>query len=118
MRCEYKNDEGLQCNAHALRDEKFCYFHSDFGKLMESTSKGGSANKRIQKPLKAVAIKNSKDLVGLIAITINELRKGKIEAREANCIGYLSGHFLKAYDNAELVKRLEKLEEIANKNYN
>ena len=97
-----------------MKESQFCFSHNpDMEKeRMSAVSRGGSAPRRNYKPLPVVKIENTKDVVNLISITISEVRSGSIELRAANCIGYLSGHLIKAFDISILEERLVKLEGI------
>ncbi|MBU1044621.1 MAG: hypothetical protein KJ915_09540 [Candidatus Omnitrophica bacterium] len=59
-----------------------------------------------------LCIKKPKDILKLLNSTINEVRTGELDVKIANCIGYLSSHFLKAHEYTELEKRLEAVEDI------
>jgi len=74
-------------------------------------SKGGKTSyKTRQSFLRALSLKDSKDVVVLLEDTINRTRNGSIEARIANCLGFLSGHLLRALELSEMEKRLEEIE--------
>ncbi|MFH1694521.1 MAG: hypothetical protein ABH880_02090 [Patescibacteria group bacterium] len=75
-----------------------------------ATQKGGMATRKILKPLSYVEVENLRDVVDLLATTINEVRTGLVEIRTANCIGYLSGHLIKAFEVAELEFRISRIE--------
>jgi len=81
-------------------------------KHIESSSKGGKTPKKVFQPLPLVGIKDSKSVVELLTTTINELRNGDVDIRVANCIGFLSGHLLKAIDQADVSMRLEVIERV------
>jgi len=49
-------------------------------------------------------------VVELLAETINHVRKGELDLRTSNAIGYLSGILLNAIEKSEYEKRLTALE--------
>ena len=50
------------------------------------------------------------DVVALISETINQVRKGMIDPRVANSVGYLANVLIKAFEQDELETRIERLE--------
>ena len=49
-------------------------------------------------------------MVTLLGTTINQVRRGQVEPRIANSVGYLSGILLKALDVDTLERRVSELE--------
>lgn len=56
------------------------------------------------------AIKSAQDVVSLLSESVSQVRRGEIDPRIANAIGYLSGMILKAREQSELEERLNNLE--------
>ena len=114
MKCKYIKDDTTLCNANAMQDSSYCYLHNPDISEEEKQSaqaKGGKGNKiKITEPLEPVNIEKVEDIVKLLADTINRVRSGEMEIKIANCIGYLSGHITKAFEIAELEKRIEVVE--------
>jgi len=52
------------------------------------------------------------DVATLLGKTINQVRKGQIDPRVSNAVGYLAGIMLKALGQGELEKRLVELEAV------
>jgi hypothetical protein len=50
--------------------------------------------------------------VQLLGETINQVRRGGIDLRVANCVGYLSGILLAALEKGQMEERLAALEAI------
>ena len=113
-KCIFTKSDGNKCQANAMKESQFCFSHNpDMEEERKSAvSRGGSSPRRNYKPLPPVKIESTKDIVNLISTTISEIRAGSIELRVANCIGYLSGHLIKAFEVSSLEERLTKLEEI------
>ena len=117
MRCGYIKSNKKQCAAHAMAGSKFCFTHNPDTKEQKRAAviRGGKMSKKNRSSLPPVILNQSKDVVALLATTINEVRSGSIELRVANCIGYLSGHLIKAIEISDLEERVSKIEEILNK---
>jgi len=92
----------------------YCFYHNPDVKKAdkkEAQSRGGKGNKsRVSETLPPITFKKSRNVVGLLEETINLVRAGKMEIRVANCIGYLSGHIIKAIEVSELTQRLQEVE--------
>jgi hypothetical protein len=58
-------------------------------------------------PLGSVA-----DVVTLLGLTINQVRRGEIDPKVANAIGYLSATLLRALEQGDIERRLAELEAI------
>ncbi len=113
-KCHFTKSNDEECNANAMRDSEFCFTHNPDkeAEKMSAVSRGGSAPRKAYKPLTEVKLDNTKDVVNLLSTTISEVRAGLVELRVANCIGYLSGHLIKAFETSNLERRLERLEEM------
>jgi len=76
--------------------------------------KGGYARKSptLPKNIPEFELKVAEDVVRLLSITINQVRRGEIDPRVANAVGYLSGIILKAKEQGDIEKRLKQIEEI------
>ena len=101
-----------------MRNSQFCFHHNPDIPDQEkraSQTRGGRANRaKVEKTAPEISIKTTQDVTVLLAGIINDIRADKIDIRIANCIGYLSGHLLKAMEVSELSKRLEAVEETLN----
>lgn len=113
-KCRFIKPDGEKCEAWAMSDSDFCYFHNpDISETekKEIQSKGGQANKiKVLEPLQPIALKQGEDVILLLEDTINKVRTGEIDLKVANCIGYLSGHLMKAIETAKLEGRVEIIE--------
>lgn len=102
-----------------MSNSEFCFTHDP--KMEEERKiaviKGGKAPKRNYQPLPLVKLKDAKSVIKLLSMTINEVRQGEIDLRVANCIGYLSGHLIKAFEVAGLEERIGELEKIVWKRF-
>jgi hypothetical protein len=77
-----------------------------------AVQKGGLAIRRNYEPLPPVHIENTKNITSLLVSTINDVRAGNIELRVANCIGYLAGHLIKAFEVSTIEERLVEVERV------
>jgi hypothetical protein len=58
-------------------------------------------------------LENLADVAVLLAETINEVRRGQLDARVGNCVAVLAGQFMRAVQGGELEERIRALEEMA-----
>lgn len=118
MKCCYIKSNNEQCAANAMIGSKFCFSHNPETKeeKIAAVIKGGKTPKRNHNLLPPILLEHSKDTINLLTTTINEVRRGSIELKIANCIGYLSGHLIKAFEVADLEDRISKLEKAIIKN--
>jgi len=117
MRCNHIKSNKKQCAANAMIDSNFCFTHNPATKEEKKAAvvKGGKMSKKNHSSLPQITLSQPKDVVGLLNTTINEVRGGAIELRIANCLGYLSGHLIKAFEIADLDDRLTKIEKAISK---
>lgn len=116
MKCEFIKPDGQKCEAHAIKDSEFCYFHnpdiSDEEKREAQSNGGKTKALTLKEPLPELPIAKPEDAVMLVADTISRVRAGKLDIRTANCLGFLSDKLLKAFETSQLDDRLERLERL------
>jgi hypothetical protein len=113
MQCTYKNKDGKQCKANAMKNSEYCFFHSQEheGELKVAQARGGKANAiTVQNPMPPMTIKSAQDVVLLLEDTINQVRAGELDVKIGNCIGVLSGHLIKALEVTSVTNRIEVIE--------
>jgi hypothetical protein len=112
--CRARKQDGSTCGATALAGSEFCFFHdpSKAADRRAAQSLGGQGNRirTLSEATPDVKIQNSGDVVALICETINQVRKGTIDPRVANAVGYLANLATKALEQNELETRIAKLE--------
>ena len=111
-KCKHTLDDGTSCGAWALKEKNFCFSHDPDSRerKLEAVRKGGLAREiTIDTPLATIAVASPKDVVTLLAQTINEVRAGTLDPRIANTIGYLTGHLIRAFEVAELDGKMEEV---------
>lgn len=115
MKCQATTRSDKPCKANALRGKKYCLAHDPESrkKFKEITRKGGKVKKKVGICLAPIKFKgNIKEVLDLLADTINRVRSNNMPPRIANAVGYLAGHMIKALEIAEIEDRLKKLEKI------
>ena len=119
MKCEFIKQDGTKCEAHAIKDSKFCYFHnpdiSDEEKREAQSNGGKTKALTLKEPLPELPLKIPDDATLLVADTISRVRAGTLDIRTANCLGFLSDKLLKAFEVSKLNDRLEILERVMKK---
>ena len=112
--CKAMKPDGSSCQAAALPGSGFCFFH-DPTKAEDrraAQSAGGSQGriKTLPEDAPDVKIEDCQDVAKLIAQTINQVRRGELDPRVANAVGYLANVLIKAVEQGDHEKRLEELE--------
>ena len=115
--CKGTKADGTRCRTNAMTGSEYCFFH-DPAKAEEQEAArqaGGRVGKtRVLPPDTPDApLSSMADVVALLGQTINQLRRGEIDPRVANAVGYLSGTLLKALQQGDIEQRLADLEAIA-----
>jgi hypothetical protein len=117
--CRHQRRDGRNCRANAIARSEFCFFHAPdrAADRLEAQRNGGLRNKGASLPPEThdCDLKNVGDVVVLLGTTINHVRRGQVDPRIANSIGYLSGILLKALEMETLEQRISDLE-IATRN--
>jgi hypothetical protein len=113
-RCQHRRKDGKRCNAVSMLGSRFCFFHNpERKKEQEDARKKGGRQGRMAalgKNAPNIQIKSPDDLIVLLSETISQVRRGEIDPRIANAIGYLSGVLLKAREQGEIEDRLTIIE--------
>jgi hypothetical protein len=101
-RCTGKNRSGKRCGAWAMTGATKCTLHADPERAAELGSKRGRRVKFRPEPdaldLPPRPLKSTEEVCELLEETINLVRRGSLDVRAANAIGFLAGIFLKALD--------------------
>jgi len=115
--CEHRLPTGKRCRAHARMNDRFCFFHSavtaaDRGRARRA---GGVARSWgaavLPSDTQDLPLHNTDDVCALLAESINQVRRGQIDPRVANAMGYLASILLGALQQGPLEERLQRLEE-------
>ena len=112
--CHYKRRDGTKCKASAMARSSLCFFHDPKRATdrLEAQRAGGLRNKAVSLSADTpdCDLKNAIDIIALLGKTINQVRRGQIDPRIANTIGYLSTALLKAQEIGNLERRISDLE--------
>ena len=97
-----------------MNSSELCFTHNPDTKEAKQSAviRGGKSPKKNYNPLPSIELIDNKGVVNLLVATINEVRAGEIDLRVANCIGFLSGHLLRALEISELEGRVETIERV------
>jgi len=116
MKCEFIKPDGQKCEAYAIKDSEFCYFHnpdiSDEEKREAQSNGGKTKALTLKEPLPALPLKMPDDAVLLVADTISRVRAGTLDIRTANCLGFLADKLLKAFEIARLNDKVEMIGQV------
>ncbi len=112
--CEFVKDSGERCRARPLIGSRLCFFHDPdkASALKAAKQKGGRARKAATLPKETpdFEIKSADDVVALLSETISQVRRGEVDPKVANAVGYLSGIILRARDQGDIEERIVELE--------
>lgn len=114
--CTALTRNGSPCRVPAVRGSRFCALH-DPAKAAAVRAGRVEGGKTRSKPAHIVGdseadlpVKSAHDVVALLADTINRTRKGLLDPRVANALGYLASAVIRALEVGELEERLAALE--------
>ena len=116
MQCKFIKNWWDKCNANSMNWSQFCYVHNP--KISEDKKKLSQAKwwqnrtLKLEHSLPKIDITSTDHVVLLLSDTINRVRSGELDIKTANCLWVLSGHLLKALENAEVKTKMEKLEQL------
>lgn len=112
--CQAKTPDGADCQAAALAGSDFCFFHDPdrADDRREANAAGGRQNrmKTLSADAPDVKVESCQDVVRLISETINQVRRGDLDPRIGNAIGYLANVLIRAVEQGDVEKRIEALE--------
>jgi hypothetical protein len=114
-RCKATNKDGQPCRAEARTGGDHCIFHDPHldRQRAEGRKRGGKARSKTatvkmleaaDRPLSSVG-----DVVTLLGETINGARRGQVDSKLANAVGYLSSVLLRALQDTDLAEALAAL---------
>jgi hypothetical protein len=114
-RCSHQPENGTRCKANAQTGSPYCFFHDPAldEERAEARKAGGIARTlKVTLPtdLPVKPLRTASDVAALLGETINQVRRGEIDLRVSNAIGYLSGILLSAIEKGSFEARLAALE--------
>jgi hypothetical protein len=116
--CRHIKSDRSRCRSYALHSSMYCFFHDPNSAVERKNARrnGGKERSRRATVLPANTpdqpLENASDVTVLLAETINQVRRGEIDPRISNAIGYLAGILLKAKEDDEIEQRIARLESI------
>ncbi|MDH3890941.1 MAG: hypothetical protein OEV49_07625 [candidate division Zixibacteria bacterium] len=119
QQCKQIKIDGKRCRGRAVTGSKFCFFHDPKrAKQRQAAQRKGGINRL--RPDKVTVLpsntldavlRTADDVCQLLSDTINQVRKGVLDVKIANSVGYLAGVILKARSQGELEDRIVEIEE-------
>jgi len=115
-KCAFRKRNGEACGADAQSGKKLCVFHDpERAKDGQRARRAGGLNR-----MRTIAVlapdtpdhplADTNQVSVLLADSINRLRRGQLDPRVANAMGYLASILLKALENGRIEDRLAHLE--------
>ncbi|HYT90012.1 MAG TPA: hypothetical protein VEL76_15000 [Gemmataceae bacterium] len=113
--CRATKQGGDPCRATALPGSDYCFFHAPNRAAERDAGRRAGGKERSKKavvlpentadlPLTSVA-----DVTTALATTVNQVRRGELDVKAANAVGYLCSVLLKALEESTLEKELQEL---------
>jgi hypothetical protein len=115
-KCQFRKKNGHRCDADAQLGKTICVFHDP-----ERTTDGRRARRagglNRTRPAATLppetpdhALGTTQDVANLLGDSINRLRRGELDPRVANAIGYLATVLLRALEQGPMEERMARLE--------
>jgi len=113
--CRYERQGGTRCRANAQTESAFCFIHDPALDTERTAARRAGGIARTRKPVLPQNLPNKQlqtaaQVVDLLGETINQVRRGELDLRISNAIGYLSGILLSAIEKSAYEERLAALE--------
>lgn len=115
-KCRFRKKNGEICRANSQSDDGLCIFHDPAraGEVSRARRTGGKKRSQgatvLPPDTPDHTLGNSHDVARLLADTINQVRRGQLDPRVANTVGYLSNILVAALQLGPLEDRLLRLE--------
>ena len=113
--CRAKKPDGSACLTAALPDSDFCFFHDpDRADERREANAAGGRNGRMKTLEGApdIKVESCQDVVRLLSDTINQVRRGELDPRVANAVGYLANVLIRAAEQGDHEQRIKDLEAV------
>lgn len=100
--CNYIKSDGTKCKAFAVKDDNFCFSHSEkySEQHKQAVLNGGKSLKRSYTDKEPVYLRNNEDAVYLIEQVINEVRANKLSMKAGSVLAILINLALKTIPRA------------------
>ncbi len=115
-KCQFRKKDGKHCSANAQVGKNLCVFH-DPAKAADgrrARRAGGINRSRVATVLPPETpdnpLRSTTDVSTLLSESINQVRRGQLDPRVANAVGYLASILLNALDQGPVEERLSRVE--------
>jgi len=115
-KCEVQKTDGKQCGANAQHGKEVCVFH-DPARVAAGRSarrRGGLNRSRPSVVLPSdtpeTPLSSTREVCLFLGESINQVRRGQLDGRIANTIGYLANILLSALHQGFLEERVSRIE--------
>jgi hypothetical protein len=116
--CEHVRPDGRRCRARARAHSRYCFAHDPDLAARRAAGRRAGGRKRSQKA--AVLPAGTPDaplgsigqVCELLATSINQVRRGQLDTKVANAVGYLASVLVKALSESDMEARINRLEEL------
>jgi hypothetical protein len=115
-KCQSRKKNGDRCGADAQTGKILCVFHDPARAAdgRRARRAGGITRSRLARVLAADTpdhqLGNTNDVSALLSDSTNRLRRGQLDPRVANAMGYLTSVLLRALEQGPVEERLAKIE--------
>ena len=115
-KCEFRKQNDERCGADAQTGKSLCVFHDPTRAAdgRRARKAGGIHRNRVAAVLPPdtpdCSLRNTTDVSAFLADSINQLRRGQLDPRVANGIGYLTTVLLRALEQGPMEERMAKIE--------
>jgi hypothetical protein len=113
--CEATRQNGTPCRGDARPGSRWCWAHDPGLKEKRDAArrKGGRERSKAAAVLPQAApdlpLMTIGDVTAALAATVNQVRKGALDVKAANCVGYLLSVLLRALEGSELQRQLDEV---------
>ncbi len=110
MKCKATRVDGKPCQAQAMADHQYCFWHSPEHreKLLEASRRGGAAGRRI--PLPVGEVLTPSRARAILSGVLEAVATGSLDANTARAVGYLLQVDAKLKEKSEIEAKLEAIE--------
>jgi hypothetical protein len=116
--CRHIKADQSRCRANARHNSIYCFFHDpdSVSEREAARRNGGRERSRRAAVLPGNTpdehLDSAADVTRLLAQTINQVRRGELDPRISNAVGYLASILLQARERDELEQRVRRLESV------
>jgi hypothetical protein len=115
-KCEFRKKNGERCGADAQTGKSLCVFH-DPARAADGRRARKAGGIRRSRAVAALPVDtpdhplgNTLDVSAFLAGSINQLRRGELDPRVANAVGYLTSVLLRSLEQGPLEERVARIE--------